>query len=422
MLTNKNVWTLCLAMSTSSAVNTSLADDYHYVNLLVGDRANGMGGAYTAISDDPAGLFYNPAGIVHAQGSSLSGSMNTFNQTTITYRKVLGGLHDWTRTSSSLLPNYFGVIQPWGWGMIGFSYAVPNASGEDQDESFDNIATGLGTADKFIINYNNDDKTYNFGPSFAMKLSDTFSLGATLYLHQRQQQLIDNTLLIFSNDRVWRNNYIEFEERGIKPKLGLMWSPSDSVSLGMSLSKITIFSSEITGHQSCLGANAASYGVNDLCASGDVVNHNITTIEEKSEYPLHLQFGSAWFHSNALLLSADLSYHSAHTSNGNTREQVINFSGGIEYYFNSTWALRAGIFSDYANTPKISSGEIGQEEHVDLMGLSGSISRFTRNSSLTIGFNYSSGTGQAQIISGSSEIQEVEMSNLGLSLAASYLY
>jgi len=41
------------------------ADEFHYNNLLIGDRASGMGGAYTAISDDASGMYYNPAGIVY---------------------------------------------------------------------------------------------------------------------------------------------------------------------------------------------------------------------------------------------------------------------------------------------------------------------------------------------------------------------
>ena len=63
-------------LSALVALSTAQADEYHYINMLVGDRAAGMAGAYTAVSDDTGGLFYNPAGIVYAPGSSLSGSMN----------------------------------------------------------------------------------------------------------------------------------------------------------------------------------------------------------------------------------------------------------------------------------------------------------------------------------------------------------
>jgi len=113
-----------MAMMVTGAVQ---ADDYHYVNMLVGDRAAGMAGAYTAVADDTAGLFYNPAGIVYAPGSSLSGSMNAYQQNSTNYKQVLGGQYDWKRSSGTLLPNFFGIVQPLGNGMVGFSYAVPNS-------------------------------------------------------------------------------------------------------------------------------------------------------------------------------------------------------------------------------------------------------------------------------------------------------
>lgn len=36
-----------------------------YIKFLPGDRASGIGGAYTAVSDDPSGSFYNPASFCH---------------------------------------------------------------------------------------------------------------------------------------------------------------------------------------------------------------------------------------------------------------------------------------------------------------------------------------------------------------------
>lgn len=35
----------------------ALTYEYHYVDPLVGNRAAGLGGAYAAIADDPAGCF-----------------------------------------------------------------------------------------------------------------------------------------------------------------------------------------------------------------------------------------------------------------------------------------------------------------------------------------------------------------------------
>jgi len=44
----------------------------HYHDFLIGERAAAMGGAYTAISNDPTGLFYNPGGIVFSNDKEIS--------------------------------------------------------------------------------------------------------------------------------------------------------------------------------------------------------------------------------------------------------------------------------------------------------------------------------------------------------------
>lgn len=413
-----------LALATVAAMGAAQADEYHYINMLVGERPAGMAGAYTAVADDTAGMFYNPAGIVYAPGSSLSGSMNAYQETKTTYKKVLGGQYDWERSSGSLLPNFFGIIQPLGKGMIGFSYAVPNILKEDQDQIFPDIATSLGTADQFIINFNNADTTYNFGPSYAHKITDQLSIGATLYFYYRQQQRISNTILLYPTDQFWGNEYYELEEQGIKPVLGLMWSPLDQLALGLSLAQVTVFDSDTTVFATCLGANGVVYPPGSLCQSGNVVNHQVINSDTKADYPLNLNVGAAWFANDALLLSADVKYFEAVGTGPAARISVINFSLGAEYYFTPRWAMRGGFYTDFANTPELQTGftAYNQPEHVDLYGMGLSVSHFTRNSSLSFGFNYASGSGKAQMVSGDATLQDVEMSSFSLFLAASYSY
>lgn len=406
------------------AAASAQADDYHYINMLVGERAAGMGGAYSAVADDAGGLFHNPAGIVYAPGASLSGSMNAYQETSTRYEAVLGGQYDWQRSSGTLLPNFFGIVQPLGPGMFGFSYAVPNSIEEDQDQIFNNIATSLGTADSFIINFNNRDNTYQFGPSYAYQLSDRLSVGATLYFHYRQQQRISNTLLTYPGDRVWSNEYYELEEKGVKPIIGLMWSPLDKVALGASVSQVDVFDSDIAMHQTCLGANGASYASGALCQSGNVVNHQVISSTIQGEYPLNVNLGGAWFVNEALLLAADIKYFGSSGSGADARVSITNLALGGEYYLNSRWALRGGIYTDLANTPELQAGftAYNQPEHIDLYGLALSLSHFTRNSSLSFGLNYASGSGKAQIVSGAATLQDVTMESLGIFMAASYSY
>lgn len=419
----KLVITLAAAvLSSGLATHSAWADQYHYINLPAGTRAADLGGAYTAVSDDPAGMLYNPAGIVYSPGSNLSASMNAYQASKTIYKNVLGGVYNWERSSSTLLPNFFGVVQPLGKGVLGFSYAMPNSTIEDQDQIFSNVQTSLGTASQFIINFNNEDKTYLIGPSYAIELGKNLSVGATLYFQYRHQQRISNIITLYTSDRIWNNDYFQQEEYAVLPMLGVMWSPLDKWSFGATVSKPSIIGSDITRFQSCLGANGGA--ASGLCTPNNVVNHSVITSDQKYPYPFKATFGAAWFATDALLISADINYHQAIGSNDEKRNSTVNFSLGSEYYLSSRWALRGGLFTDFASTPTLQQNfsAFNQPEHIDLLGVSGSITHFTRNSSLTLGATYSQGNGKAQIISGSTALQDASLQSLSIYLAASYAY
>ena len=55
----------------------SRADDSNFRPYVVGGRAAGMGGAFTALADDGSGPYYNPGGLAFMRRSqlSLSGSV-----------------------------------------------------------------------------------------------------------------------------------------------------------------------------------------------------------------------------------------------------------------------------------------------------------------------------------------------------------
>ena len=402
---------LGLALALGSGAK---ADEYHYNNIVVGDRASGMGGAYTAVSDDPAGLYYNPAGIVYGAANNLSASVNAYHRNYTEYQNVLGG-NGWKRTSASLLPNFFGVTQALGRGTVGFSYAVPDSVLEDQDQSFSNIPGTLSdgtsvTIEEFIVNFSHKDETYNIGPSYALKLGKSLSAGATLYIHRRERDSTFNQYLDLSTGEFqWLNTYYETAETGIKPVLGLMWAPVDKVSVGMALSKVSLFSSRTLSQTTCQGVDCP-------------YERRVVRSDEKRELPYVLNLGAAYFPSSALLVSMDVSYYTETDDNFQDKDAVLNVALGAEYYFTNQWAMRLGFFSDHANTPEVASGQTNQPEHIDLYNGSFSLSRFAGNSTTTLGLAYGAGSGEAQLFGGSTSIQQVDRQTFTVFLSASYSY
>lgn len=428
-----------LLTSHVSLLTEVRADEYHYNNILIGDRAAGMAGAYTAVSDDPSGLYYNPAGIVFAPGRSFSASVNAYQYSKKTYKDVLGG-NGWERISSNLLPNYFGVIQPLGAGKIGFSYAVPDTRQENQAQTFYNLPgrdpdTGQAiTITRYVINMNDTDYTYNFGPSYALKINDKLSVGATAYMHYRDRQLISNQFIAVDNDLSvagderyqWLNVYNSTSEWGVKPTIGVMWTPTEKVSLGFTGSKSLMFDSKRRVQNTLR---------NDLNWGSNLPPYEVWESNDNRGFPLTATFGAAYFPSESLLLSADVSYYTAASytlnfKNSSTgaiaasytpQSETVNAALGAEYYPSATIALRSGLFTNMANTPKLTTLDANEPEHIDMYGASLSISHFTRSSSLTFGGSYSYGTGKSHIY-GDTSIQDVEMQNITAFLSAAFSY
>ena len=392
----------------------SYADEFHYINNNVGDRASGMAGAYTAVSDDSDGCYYNPAGIAIASGNKFSASVNAVNMSKKTYKGVFtgtsGGDKDWEQESFGLMPNYFGIIQKFNAGMFGFSYASPDSFDRQQKQTFHNIdSTELGTISRYTINMNDLDKAYLFGPSYAQSISDSFSVGVTLYYYYRDTQVITNQLLeAASGSEYIINSYKTKTEHGIQPIIGVLWEPIDKLAIGVTFSKRLITSSDFKLQNI----------ENEVAEPANIVLTSFTS-SEKTKNPLTTSLGIAWFHSPSLLFSADFKFF----EEVEDKEYVCNVAFGTEYYPYDSLAIRAGVFTDLANTPDISSSTYSlYSESIDLYGASCSFTFFTKRSSITLGFVYSFGSGDSQPFGGKSYVYDVDYNNLAINLSTSFNY
>lgn len=405
------------------------ADDNHYVNMLIGNRASGLGGAYTAISDDPAGCFYNPAGIAFVPHSSLSASVNAFAKSTKTYKNALsstsGKRLDWRKTSSSLLPNFFGLVRNFGGGKLGFSYAVTDSLDRRQKQIFHDIRSqdAANPIDTYAINLNDSDKTYLFGPTYAYRITEDLSLGATLYAYYRDKEIINNQVLTFSEGQhYWSNYYQTQQDWGVRPMLGIIWEPWEKVSLGASVARIFVTSSDReqqTTLRDTVSSGTTEIGGEEIDFSDtDALFFSSGSSHKTEDFPYRTAVGLAYFVSPRLLFSADVVYQNAIDD----KEAVWNFALGTEYYPWESVALRGGVFSDHANTPKLSGNRANQKEHLDIYGASLSASLFHNQSSVTLGMVYSRGEGKAQAVADTVVKQDVTIDNVNVYLSASYRF
>jgi hypothetical protein len=383
-----------LTIAVLLAANAAYADQNHYNDILIGDRASGMGGAYTAISDDPSGMYYNPAGIVYSPDTNTSSSALAYQLKTKRYANAIAG-KDWIRNSSSFVPNFFGVLQPIGDGYFGLSYAMTDTVDEHQSQRFTNIVGSGGVnIDEFTIDLDDQDTTYKVGPSYAARLSDSLSYGVTLYFHLRDRIVSFNQVANLvpdpaAGDYDWTNQQIASSEVGINPVFGLMWAPTERSAIGATLRKTFIISSQT--QLECTKQSATSTPAGTLCGtafgSNDYV-HVITTDNTYVDPPWEIALGWAGFPNNKEVYSADLKIYT-----GGDNVPTWNASAGYEHFFSARWNARFGLYTNNANTAIPAITDTTPVEHVDELGMSASIGRFTRTSSVSVGIAYVSGTG-----------------------------
>jgi long-subunit fatty acid transport protein len=410
-------FTFVLTLLTSAAS----ADQFHNINQLVGDRAIGLAGAYVAVSDDPAGMVYNPAGIAFASSFNISANMNTLQYSQIDYDDVLGGKYDYQRKSYQLLPSFFGVIQPLGSWMIGFSSSVTDSVQEKQDQSFEHF----GEVEHYVFNLNNLATTYNVGFTAARRITDQFSIGFSLPLHYRTTEFISNQYGVFdssaANTMEWQNIYVKTSEQGVRPKIGISWAPVPEVSLGLSINQTFVLKAKQTEQLARCTTDTFSTG----CNSASVIPI-IHTYPDRPNYPMAVRVGGAWFPSNALLISADAIYHSAVEQSSEAftdLEATLDGAMGIEWYWSPKWALRGGAYTSFANTPTLNLADLAQSPHVDRYGGTLSIARFNKGSSISLGIVGLYGIGKSQLFADiNGLLQDTRSLNLTAFVTTSYRY
>ncbi len=212
------VW-ICLTAVPSSVYGSGFA------LFEAGARGSALAGAMTARADDPAAIFYNPAGLVQVSGF-----------------QVMGGV-------SFIIPRVEVVTNAGGAGgveapnlMESHTAAVPHFFTSDQ--LGDKVWLGLGLNSPFGlgIKYNDlwvgganvikaDIATLNLNPTVAVKITDHISAGAGLDLMYFNFDMKRILPLPFIGPQ---SLHVEGDTWGLGFNAGLHLKPRDNLSLGIS--------------------------------------------------------------------------------------------------------------------------------------------------------------------------------------------
>lgn len=171
------------------------ADFFNGRNLLIGERASLLAGAFTALADDATAGYYNPAGLVQAPGFTVSASADVYALYLLTRTERINDRGDqlalsFTRTV--IVPSTFALsyrVHP----RLTLAAHVfsPDRFRLSSINSVDApvVATALGLDKTFgglSRSARFDQSTALYGASAGFAVTDTFSLGVSLHYHLTQ--------------------------------------------------------------------------------------------------------------------------------------------------------------------------------------------------------------------------------------------
>lgn len=376
---------LLLAQPTMAAFS-------NYNSILIGDQAAGMGGAYTAMTNDASALaYYNPAGIAFLQGHSFSAAVGIYKKFDTTFGKE----EDFTKAPLRINQGFFRAI-PSSTGSIirhddytfAFSIVVPD---------FDNYKGDLRNSTENTTTLSYVDESLWVGGAIAKKTSDVESMGLTMYYTARSYtRSLNDRSFPTASEAILFNSEKTIVENAIIAILGYHLKLNDQWAFGASFRTPNL---TIKGSGSYFSSRV------------DTNPYSVTTVSKPDEttnvhIPAKLALGMAYKPTEDLTISADASLYQATEYDDfndtsfatHWRHRAIwNLSMGAEKRFFPWLRVRVGGFTNFSSHPDPDPTiNTIQPDKVDQLGFSANLA-FTSGDKIdyTFGGYYTGGRGKS---------------------------
>ena len=162
------------------------AQALYYRTIPIGERAIGLGGAYTGIADDPSASYYNPAGLMNGGRFQLLGSLSSIVFTRQTIEDAFDSPdieRTFTSKHTTTLPHFVGTVvkfgkQKFGDHQFAVAYSSFEAARERLSASFSEVQP-TSSADLLI---NDNYRMRWWGVSIATRVRRDVSIGLSAFL------------------------------------------------------------------------------------------------------------------------------------------------------------------------------------------------------------------------------------------------
>jgi hypothetical protein len=391
------------------------AQDGRPVGQLFGDRAFGLGGAFTAFADDPSAAYYNPAGLAFGGDKMFAGSLQVFDQETLSLDGDFAPRSD-SSARASLDSVTSGLFPTAGASLSKISdkqyLSLASFTPLHRGVKYTGVVTDTnrGLTHSVTLSTDTTEKRTLFGPAYGLRVTKELGIGAAVYLSTytlsrgsfRSKYIAENrnpNATTWSSTSQYSERYdTDIETYAVAPVLSLLYRGDNGVRFGALVSAPST---------TLLGKATLSYRGFRFQNNGVVTSEldGASDAEEPTTWSGRIGFG--YEQARRFAISADVHMHLANTVKTfetpdrfssilgidpdipETRDlnTVINYALGIEYYLTRSIPLRVGAFTNQSANPEIPSltSGVAYAPHLDEYGGTVSFGYYGKKGSVHVG-------------------------------------
>jgi len=181
---------VAILIACSVAPQRSEAQSLYYRTIPIGERAMGLGGAFTGVANDPSATYYNPAGIMLGGRFQLLGSLASVVFVRRTVEDAFDAPNasaDFTSKNTTTLPRFIGTVVKFGRKKFGdFQFALAYSTLEVDRYSFGVGASQVEPAATLDLRLSNNYNSRWYGVSFAAQVRKNVSVGLSAFVAQQR--------------------------------------------------------------------------------------------------------------------------------------------------------------------------------------------------------------------------------------------
>ncbi len=419
---------LAALCATCLLAGAALADDGRYQDYPVGSRATALGGAFVALSDDPSGLFYNPAGICDSRRLNVSVSASLYGVEKQSQGRIQLNTGSFSVASLNVIPGEAGLIK--GFGPLddrgtplafGFDLSVPSF------RSYGTDATGAEGTSTRAQHSRVNDRTFVFAAGGGYRIDSRWNVGVALHYQLRLFDQTEDQLLSGAGADPAVGVYhaaASFETGNLVALLGVKYRPDGRWLFGASLG--------LPGFQL---HSAGKVNVQDVASDPAqppgsrttvTVINEADSIKSQTNAPLMARVGVARVEPHRWTLSGQITAHAGTSYDRFSvapaiaqrlriqdhvdRRPVVNLNAGGEYLLNADYSIALGLFTDRSGAQPLQADASGlitpgtsHLTNVDLYGGTATFGVLGQHSISRLGMSISYGTGEdAALVDGAS--------------------